>query len=135
MMLVCVALGCGGAKGPEHPQSVPVQGVALAPGGEPLSNVRVVLTPKEPTGVPVEAFGDTDAQGKFVMTSYKSGDGVVPGKYTVSVDPFNYKDKSGSPKKNTSTANLVPKQYLTSDSSNYVVEVTPDTTKLDIRLK
>jgi hypothetical protein len=122
--------GCG-SQGPAMPSSVPAKGVLLLPGGAPLAFVRVKFKPKDPAGV--EAFADTDKDGRFVLNTYKVGDGAVPGQYVVSIEPYDYKDRSGSPKKNAA-AGQIPRRYLEDATSDLTVEVAADKA-LEVRLK
>lgn len=50
--------------------------------GGPVADAVVTFSPQE--GQPV-AFGRTDSQGKYTLTTYQAGDGAVAGKYIVLV--------------------------------------------------
>ena len=125
-------IGCSANAGPELPTRKPASGTLTSPSGEPVSNVRVVLKPKQGE---IEAFGDTDQKGNFTLTTNQPDDGAVPGEYVVVVEPFNYKDKSGSPKKNTQASAKVPKKYLEGKTSDLVVTVPPDGGAVNIKLR
>lgn len=75
--LACV--GCGSSNNP-----VKVSGKVTIE-GKPLANARVCAT--LPSGGGRPAFGETDSGGNFTMTTVSPGDGVVPGKYKVTVEP------------------------------------------------
>lgn len=128
--MLCL-IGCSNTM-PPNPTTVAAKGKATLPTGEPLANVRVVFVPKTPGGKEVEAFADTDGSGQFAVTTYQTGDGIVPGEYKVTVDPLNYRHKGGSPVMNAAMASRVPKKY-TDGSSDVFVKVEAEK-QLDIQL-
>lgn len=79
VLAVCLAgvIGCG--KG--RPGTVRVTGVVTLD-GSPVEGASVTFYPAE-GGRP--ASGTTDAQGKFTLTTFESGDGAPPGNYNVTV--------------------------------------------------
>jgi hypothetical protein len=130
--MIALLAGCYNS-GPPLPKPVPAKGTLTLPGGQRLKAGRVMLNPKDQGGV--EAFGDLKPDGTFILSTYKPEDGAVPGAYVVSVSPYDYRDKSGSPKK-VSGANQIPARYLEANSSDLEVEIkaTGDNV-LDVRLK
>lgn len=52
--------------------------------GQPLAEVVVTFTPE--LGRP--AVGTTDAAGRFALSTYRRGDGAVPGRHQVTVNPW-----------------------------------------------
>jgi hypothetical protein len=76
---VLAAVGCGGTSGP-----VPVRGVVKLD-GQPIANAAVVFIPQTPGGR--EAYGSTDANGAFRLTTTKPDDGALPGIYKVVIQP------------------------------------------------
>lgn len=83
-LLLCT--GCGG--GGEF-ETIPVSG-QLTCNGQPVEGILVQLTPTAEGTTPGKpANGVTDAEGRFVMTTYEFGDGAVVGKHTVGVAPQN----------------------------------------------
>lgn len=79
LSVVLAAVGCGGGSGP-----VPVRGVVKLD-GQPVANASVVFIPQAPGGR--EAYGSTDANGAFRLTTTKPDDGALPGKYKVVIQP------------------------------------------------
>ena len=74
--------GCAG----EGPLCYPVRGQVTLD-GKPLAEAMVVLHPL--TGSVVggqKPIGFTDQDGRFVLTTYQSGDGAPPGEYAVTVE-------------------------------------------------
>jgi len=82
--ITLVALsGCsGGAEGvAEHPDCTPVSGIVTFKGA-PVEGATVSLHP-EAKGY--GAFGISDRNGAFVLTTFDKGDGAVPANYKISV--------------------------------------------------
>ncbi len=78
--LVVLSVGCGGNSGPTP---VPVTGQILFQ-GKPVDDAHVTFHGRTDAGGR-SASGKTDDQGKFTLTTYKSGDGAIPGEYTITV--------------------------------------------------
>ncbi len=125
--------GCS-AQAPTLPTTVTCKGTAYLPNGEPLKSVRLMFNPEAPAGsIPIEGMADTDSKGQFELASYKKGDGIVPGHYVITVDPFDY--MKPSPVKNKAMAAAIPKKYDDKATSDIKVEITGENTDLQIRLK
>src|SRR5207237_9506822 len=79
LLLLPGALGCG-------PKLYPVHGRVTFPDGKPLAEGMVVF---ESTGAEkaVTARGDVQADGSYQLSTYKPGDGALPGKYRALVAP------------------------------------------------
>ena len=76
---VLAAAGCGRGSGP-----VPLRGVVKLD-GQPVANAAVVFVAQTPGGR--DAYGSTDANGAFRLTTTKPDDGALPGKYKVVIQP------------------------------------------------
>ena len=74
---VAVLAGCS-----SEPALNPVQGQIIV-NGQPLANAQVVLRSEDPA-VPV-AQGQTDADGKFHLSTFETHDGAVEGDFKVTV--------------------------------------------------
>jgi len=93
VLLTCIAVAaCNRTLKP--PATKPVQGTVLVK-GQPLSGVRVVFHPQfdlkfyRPSGI-------TNAEGKFVIETAKTGDGAPRGEYIVTFElPFASSDDHG----------------------------------------
>ena len=71
--------GCGeGGKKP-----VKVSGVLKFKDGTPIAKAMVQFEPKDPDGR--MAYGVTESDGSFHLTTFNTGDGAFPGEYTVVV--------------------------------------------------
>jgi hypothetical protein len=78
LALVAMAfVGCGSAR------TKPVEGVVLL-NGKPLAGAAVHFLPQEKGR---DATGETDKDGRFVMSTFKPRDGVLTGTYKVVISP------------------------------------------------
>lgn len=78
--------------------------------------------PKFEDAFPRPAFAKTNAQGEFdCVTSYKYGDGLIPGKHKVAIEPQGSLD----------AAPPVPKEYLSISTTPLVI----DTVELPLDIK
>lgn len=77
-LLVLSAIGCG-SSGPEM---VPIRGTVKFD-GKPLSGGTVEYIPTDPQGR--KALGRIGADGDYVLTTFKAGDGAIVGSYKVVV--------------------------------------------------
>lgn len=103
-------IGCGGSPGTAP--TVPARGILLHK-GEPARDARVIFTPK--TGRP--ATGNTDDQGRFVLSTFVSDDGAVAGEHTVTVS-----DLKRNWNQNPSTSRF-PVPYERPDTTPLTVQV------------
>lgn len=75
--------GCGGNSGPTRH---PVQGKVLYE-NQPLAEAMVVFHPLfAPEDKLPQPIAHTDAEGRFVLTTLKSGDGAPEGEYAITVE-------------------------------------------------
>jgi hypothetical protein len=80
-MFLAVAAPSGCGKKDNRMARVPVTGTVLRM-GQPVAGASVIF---EPVGDTPAATGDTDASGRFQLTTFDKGDGAVPGEYKVAV--------------------------------------------------
>lgn len=78
-----VFTGCG----PSGPETIPIRGEVTIEDGTVPSNCTVYFQPTEvPEGMPLRpATANVNGDGKFEVTSFRSGDGLVPGTYHVKI--------------------------------------------------
>jgi len=123
---VLAAAGCGGGTGP-----VPVRGVVKLD-GQPVVNASVVFIPQNPGGR--EAYGSTDANGAFRLTTTKPDDGALPGKYKVVIQPpapaggstpFDDTDKKPAPVPKAPPGPRIPVQYTVAGQTPLMQDVPP----------
>ena len=80
------SLGCGGNS---RPKTIPIQGRVLVDGAEPGEFGKLFFTPTQPA----EGYDRRPASGSFGpdgvyrVMSWEPDDGLVPGHYTVNVQP------------------------------------------------
>jgi hypothetical protein len=107
------ALGCGR---PGTGPTAATRGVVRYK-GEPATEVRVILTPA--SGRP--AIGETNAQGNFVLTTFKRDDGAVPGlhKATISDKKRNWLQEPGK----DHPASRFPEKYQNAAKTPWSCEI------------
>ncbi|MBA3314862.1 MAG: carboxypeptidase-like regulatory domain-containing protein [Planctomycetota bacterium] len=88
--------GCGGA---DYPETVPVEGTVFFD-GKPVSGVNVSFFTD---GAPRAAYGVTDSEGHFVLSTFGSRDGAIPGVHIATVS------KPGEQAPQTPASNQPPK--------------------------
>lgn len=76
-------LGCGAGGDDAGRQPVFTVTGTVTLNGSPLENATVAFAPQ--AGQPT-AVGSTDAQGKFVLTTYEYGDGAAAGAFAVVIN-------------------------------------------------
>jgi len=127
---VATAAGCGGAADTRPPR-VPFQARVLL-GEAPVEGAVVVLAPAEGAGS--AASGISDATGMVTFSTFGSRDGVLPGRYLVTVSKMAAgagevavaDDPNYDP--NTAVAavksrNALPDRYATATTSGLTVDV------------
>jgi hypothetical protein len=82
VLVTALFAGCG----PTGPTVIPIRGEVIYKGA-PLKEGTVVYLPKE-TGEARQASGRIQADGSFVLTTFKNADGVAPGDYDIVVYAF-----------------------------------------------
>ena len=82
-----VLTGVAGCGGPSAPKTVKVCGKVTLD-GKPLEAGQVIFQPVKPAaGYPKRpATASLRADGSYELSSFRSGDGVVPGEYQVSIN-------------------------------------------------
>lgn len=80
---VAMMVGCGG--GVDRPTRVAVTG-KVEMGGKPVADAQVrFFSMAEKDGGGLDAYGITDKDGLFTLTTIETHDGAVPGDYTATV--------------------------------------------------
>ena len=107
--------GCGGGDEGREP-TVRVSGT-LTVDGKPVSKGTVHFVPEK--GSPATGIVQ---DGKFTLTTYADGDGVIPGKNRVSVEVVEeVPTKDGD----TTAKSLIPAKFARPDESGLQLEVRP----------
>lgn len=110
--------GCGPRNNPIFEKTVAFRGSVVLANGATLPGGRVTFHPQDPTKA--EARGMLDRDGRFELGTYKKNDGVMPGAYTVTIEPLVY-DQRGNMVRNRSLP--IPALYTEPQSSRLTVEV------------
>ena len=125
-VVICstIVVGCSGPKS-NRPETVPVSGFATH-NGQPIEGATVMFFPEVPPGNGAGAL--TDSSGKFLLSTFESGDGVVPGSYLVTVmktrieaNPKAKIDPNEPPEVHI---NILPERYTIPTRSGFKAEVT-----------
>ena len=125
-----VLSGCGSAE-TDRPTTYPVTGIVRY-NGQPLAGAYVTF---ESTGAEAQtAYGTTNEQGEFTLTTSESGDGAVPGPHRVIVQKLEAAaaGTSGDVPPGGPTApppkpkSLIPERYASVDSSGLTATVSAD---------
>jgi hypothetical protein len=117
--------GCGGDAGAAG--TVPAGGTVTV-NGKPLETGQIQFVPAE--GRP--ASGEIK-DGRFTLSTYKDGDGAIPGKHQVAIvatKEVPAKKRGGEPE----SVSLVPQSYASPAKSNLSIEI-PEGGKTDIEIK
>ncbi|WP_197530268.1 hypothetical protein [Bythopirellula polymerisocia] len=116
-LLLALLGGCQGSVSPYD--YIPVSGQVTYEDGTPIPSGGFVLkfyaldAPKVENMRPRPAQADIDSNGNFeCATSYKYGDGLIPGKHRVVI--FYATDKNGKL--------LVPKEYIQAGDSPLIID-------------
>ena len=134
--LVCFSSGCGSEKKGNREPTFPVTG-KITYKGRPIEGADVTFYCKEKDR---SAFGRTDSEGAFKLTTFASNDGAVPGKHVVVVTkvdvppPTKIADISDPayqpPKEGQSTSppakKLLPARYMDVKTSDLIAVVNGD---------
>lgn len=96
LLLVVAALGCRDSHLPER---VPVRGVVTFDGGPcPATGSLRFLAVEAKEGLPRRPGRATfDKDGRFTVTSFREGDGLVPGSYRVQIECWQVEPVQGTP--------------------------------------
>lgn len=150
----CV-LVAGCSKGSQRPKTYPVTGTVTL-NGKPVEGATVTFVPKEPatgTPPPQAASAVTDANGRYAIGTFATGDGAIPGEYLVKVTKYRVpqaqQPQAGEDPQSEMQAflqyqagqqqakplNELPARYENEKTSGLFVTVQPGENKFDIDLK
>lgn len=126
LILLLLVAGCG----PDRPTTIPVQARVTFAGGPPPAEGNLIFAPlKAAEGYQLRpAFGAFNAAGEVVVTSFETGDGLVPGRYEVKVECWSVPPNEENPGESHVPASYVPQEIEVS-ASDKVVELNVDVPK------
>lgn len=104
------------------PKVVPVSGQVLID-GEPVADASLQFIPAGTR----PARGQTDAQGRFTLTTFQEGDGCVPGEHRVVVVAITNPSA-------TEEVLHVPERYMDAESTDFTATIDKATDDLKIEL-
>ena len=119
-VILLLLLGCS-QKGP---QVVPAEGIITFGGGPwPKAGASFFVVDSPSPGLPSRpAMGEFDTNGKLTVTTFKTGDGLLPGKYKIGVECWETAPAMGSP---TPARSYIPDRYRSANTSGLMVTVEP----------
>jgi hypothetical protein len=118
--LVLVLVSCN-----RGPTTYRIPGRLVYDDGSPVTAASVVLQTKVDDQL-VAARGMATSEGRFELTTFKEGDGVVPGEHEVSVSPVPVPEGTKVPP--------IPQQYWDFATSGLKADVTPQTSEIVITI-
>jgi len=122
-LVLLASTGCG----PSGPRTYRIPGKLVYDDGSPVTGASVVLqtTVKDQA---VVARGMATPEGKFELSTFKEGDGVVAGEHQVSISPVPI------PEGTKPLGPAVPSQYWDFSTSQLTTSITPQTSEIVITL-
>lgn len=123
--LVCAVMCLAGCGGPDRPKTIPISGKVMIDGQPPGEGGKLYFTAtKVAEGYPKRpASGTFTADGKYRVMSWTVDDGLVPGRYAISVIPVD-------PKKTA-----IPAKYQQSNTSGLEVDVPVDERRIEFNVE
>ncbi|QEG43466.1 hypothetical protein [Roseimaritima ulvae] len=118
LAVAAAVVGCG----PSRPAVVPVSGQVLID-GEPLKNASIMVAPSAGKA----AFGRSDDEGRFTLTTYEPDDGCMTGTHPVEVS-------ATEPESASVMLVHTPLKYMDVDTSDLSVTIEEATDDLRIEL-
>lgn len=116
-LLSLASVGCGRTG----PRAVPVQGTVTFGGGAWPKPGVLYFTAESSSLSQHPATGEFDLDGALTVTTFKKGDGLLPGKYRIAVECWEVPPQMGSPP--TPAKSYVPARYNSPVSSGFTVDV------------
>ena len=137
LSLVLMAGGCGGSG---DPNLVSVKGTVTHL-DRPVAGATVTFHAEDGSG---SAFGLSDADGTYTLTTAPGNRGVLPGNYAVTITKIkvsggdtlseDHPDYGKRPVARHSAKSVLPKKYGNPKSSNLTVTVEEDSSSFDFAL-
>ncbi len=123
LVVVLGLVGCGGQV-----KTYNIPGKLVYEDGSPVTAGGTITLQTKAGDQTIDAHGQADSEGKFTLSTFKEGDGVVAGEHAVSVTPLPAGD-SAAP-----TTPPIPAKYSDFSTSGLKTSVTPDTTEIVITI-
>ena len=125
-LFLAVSTGCGR----DGPETVPVAGKVTLDGGAWPTAGRLYFNPLEPAaGLPRRSgTADFDTDGRFRVSSWEKGDGLVPGKYKVGVACWKVPPSMEGPP----AVSYVAQPYQAAATSDKVIVIEPGSPEVEL---
>jgi hypothetical protein len=124
--LTSVLVGCSS----DRMRTAPVKGKVMYK-GKPVPNGTITFNPASgPT-----ATGEIQADGTFVLTTYRKADGAIPGKHTVVIVAMQDMTNKLPEERTPLPPPIVPDKYTSAATTNLKVEVKDAPNNFDFDLK
>jgi hypothetical protein len=123
--LAAAAVGLGGCGGSDRPKTIPISGSVTIDGQPPGEGGRLHFTAIETApGYPNRpASGSFTPEGSYRVMSWELDDGLVPGRYTVTLMPGDL------------SKTKIPSKYQQSTTSGLEVDVPVDADNIEYDVK
>ena len=136
-MALLLSAGCGSDEKPLA-ETFPVSGTVIF-NDQPLANATVTF---DGGGTNRGAYGMTDEEGRYRLTTFKSGDGAVPATHRVSIlhevevpdadNGMNEDQYGGQIVEPPKTESTIPDIYSSFDTSPLTAEVKAEENTIDL---
>jgi hypothetical protein len=129
-LALLATLACVGCGGSDHPDTIPVSGRLTYGGGDWPNPGVIYFTALEPAeGFPRRAgTANFGIDGQFQVKTWQEGDGLMPGKYRISVECWKFPPKLGGP----ASVSYVPIEMQVASRSKWEIEVAVDGEAVEI---
>jgi len=121
VLVISSLSGCGGGEDVDVPDTAAASGV-VSYQGKAVNEADVTFHPQ---GKGHPGVGRTDADGRFVLTTYDAEDGAVVGTHAVTIRLMPTGGLPGMEAKSTGAA-AIPQKYADPSTSPLTAEVKPD---------
>jgi hypothetical protein len=125
--LCTASIGCGGGS----PRPVVVRGQVTYQ-GRPLGTGTVAFIPAEP-GPP--ATGQIQPDGQYTLSTFRPGDGALPGRYAVMVIAVGDTTGHLPDEANPPASLLIPRKYASHRTSDLTADVSEANNVIPLELK
>lgn len=138
MLLMTSLIGCNRTAAPD---TVPVSGTVTY-NGQPVTSGTVAFQPAEIRGGEGEiqrpAVGVIGSDGRYALSTFEPGDGVVPGDYRVAVLSYADEPTPEEYAEGATRKSAIPEKYTSGQTSGLRTQIAPEASgpiEFDIELK
>ncbi len=130
--LLLLSIGCSGS---ENPQTIIASGIVTID-GQPMTKGTVTFQPvlSEIGNLKRPATGQIDSSGRFQLSTFQDGDGLLPGKYHVVITAFENAPTAEEYAAGAKRKSLIPEKYGNPATSGLEVIVTDSSNEFTFEL-